>query len=105
MCSAIQHPGDRHHGGWRAGENDAPTALTALSGAKQSSAEELAVDLQRDALQVQRTLEALLESGPLEGHGNSPTHAQLYAGLAPVLFAARRPGGLHPACGPQQLAV
>ena len=67
---------------------DALIALATLGSAKRLSAEELAQHMQRDAPQAKRTLEALLESGLVQAHGNSP-RTRSYM-LAPHLYGSQR---------------
>jgi ATP-dependent DNA helicase RecG len=51
---------------------DSLIALAALREAKRLTLEELAVHIQRDAVQAKRTLEGLLETGLVQAHGSTP---------------------------------
>lgn len=51
---------------------DSLIALAALRSAKRVTADELAKLIQRDAVQAKRTLEALVEAGLVQPHGNTP---------------------------------
>jgi ATP-dependent DNA helicase RecG len=51
---------------------DSLIALAALRSAKRVTADELAQLIQRDAAQAKRTLEALVEAGLVQPHGNTP---------------------------------
>ena len=63
---------------------DSLIALAALRAAKRLTVEELAMHIQRDAIQSKRTLEALVEAGLVQPHGNTPRTRSFT--LAPILY-------------------
>lgn len=77
---------------------DSLIALAALREAKRLTADELATLIQRDASQAKRTLEALLEAGLVQAHGNTPRtrsytlSAALYSELGDKAAFTRQAG-------------
>lgn len=65
---------------------DSLIALAALRATKRVTADELAVQIQRDAASAKRTLEALTEAGLVEAHGS--TRGRSYALSASLYQAA-----------------
>jgi ATP-dependent DNA helicase RecG len=65
---------------------DSLIALAALRAAKRLTVEELALHIQRDSIQSKRTLEALVEAGLVQPHGNTPRTRSFT--LAPILYGA-----------------
>ncbi len=77
---------------------DSLIAMAALRAAKRLTADELAVLIQRDASQSKRTLEALIEAGLVQAHGNTPRtrsftlSAALYSDLGDRVAFTRQAG-------------
>lgn len=67
---------------------DSLIALSALRGTKRLTAEELARLIQRDVLPAKRTLEALVEAGLVQAHGNTPRTRSFT--LAAALYGSAR---------------
>ena len=79
---------------------DSLIALAALRDAKRLTTEELALHIQRDAIQAKRTLEGLVEAGLVQAHGSTPRTrsftltAQLYGTARADKAAYTRQAGL-----------
>jgi ATP-dependent DNA helicase RecG len=67
---------------------DSLIALAALREAKRLTTDELALHIQRDAIQAKKTLEALVESGLVQPHGGTPRTRSYTLGVA--LYGAAR---------------